>query len=127
MTGGQITLFYGLKSTAQTTAQTTAQETAFRKKHQLNDKPIVALLPGSRKQEINKMLTGMLSVVKRFSDYQFVIAGAPRAGDDRRAISLLAQDQAMNRDIAKIELIAAEGIEIRNRDNPTGEIDIKNL
>lgn len=52
-------------------------ETAFRKKHQLNDKPIVALLPGSRKQEINKMLTGMLSVVKRFSDYQFVIAGAP--------------------------------------------------
>ena len=52
-------------------------ETAFRKKHQLNDKPIIALLPGSRKQEISKMLTGMLSVVKTFSDYQFVIAGAP--------------------------------------------------
>ena len=33
----------------------------------------------------------------------------------------------MNRDIAKIELIAAEGIEIRHRDNPTGEIDVKNL
>jgi len=52
-------------------------EAAFRNTHQLNDKPIIALLPGSRKQEINKMLAGMLSVVKTFSDYQFVIAGAP--------------------------------------------------
>ena len=57
--------------------RTPVDETAFRKKHQLNDKPIIALLPGSRKQEINKMLTGMLSVVKNFSAYQFVIAGAP--------------------------------------------------
>ena len=52
-------------------------EATFRQTHQLNEKPIIALLPGSRKQEINKMLTGMLSVVKTFSDYQFVIAGAP--------------------------------------------------
>ena len=52
-------------------------EDLFRQKHKLNDKPIIALLPGSRKQEINKMLSLMLSVVKSFSDYQFVIAGAP--------------------------------------------------
>ncbi len=52
-------------------------EDSFRQKHKLNDKPIIALLPGSRKQEINKMLSLMLSVVKSFSDYQFVIAGAP--------------------------------------------------
>ena len=52
-------------------------EVSFRQKHRLNDKPIIALLPGSRKQEINKMLALMLSVVKSFSDYQFVIAGAP--------------------------------------------------
>ena len=52
-------------------------ETAFRTTHQLNEKPIIALLPGSRKQEINKMLSVMLSVVKSFPDYQFVIAGAP--------------------------------------------------
>ena len=52
-------------------------EVAFRKTHQLDDTPIIALLPGSRKQEINKMLTVMLSVVKTFPDYQFVIAGAP--------------------------------------------------
>jgi lipid-A-disaccharide synthase len=52
-------------------------ETAFRQTHQLNEKPIIALLPGSRKQEINKMLSVMLSVVKSFPNYQFVIAGAP--------------------------------------------------
>jgi lipid-A-disaccharide synthase len=49
----------------------------FRKENQLNEKPIIAILPGSRKQEITKMLSVMLSVVKDFPDYQFVIAGAP--------------------------------------------------
>ena len=52
-------------------------EHEFRKKHQLNDKPIIALLPGSRQQEIKKMLSVMLSLVDDFIDYQFVIAGAP--------------------------------------------------
>lgn len=49
----------------------------FRKEHSLNDKPIIALLPGSRKQEIKKMLDIMLSLVPSFPEYQFVIAGAP--------------------------------------------------
>ena len=49
----------------------------FRKEHQLNEKPIIALLPGSRKQEITKMLLVMLSLIDDFSEYQFVIAGAP--------------------------------------------------
>ena len=49
----------------------------FCKTHQLNNKPIIALLPGSRKQEISSMLTIMLSVVDKFPNYQFVIAGAP--------------------------------------------------
>jgi lipid-A-disaccharide synthase len=49
----------------------------FRAANQLNEKPIIAILPGSRKQEITKMLSVMLSVVKDFPDYQFVIAGAP--------------------------------------------------
>lgn len=52
-------------------------DSSFRSKYNLSEKPIVALLPGSRKQEISKMLKGMLSVVKDFPDYQFVIAGAP--------------------------------------------------
>ena len=52
-------------------------ETEFRKSHNLSNKPIIALLPGSRKQEITKMLGVMLSMVDDFADYQFVIAGAP--------------------------------------------------
>lgn len=43
----------------------------------LNDKPIIAILPGSRKQEIRLMLTEMLKVVHTFPDYQFIIAAVP--------------------------------------------------
>ncbi|MCF6306530.1 MAG: lipid-A-disaccharide synthase [Flavobacteriaceae bacterium] len=52
-------------------------EVIFRKENNLDDRPIIALLPGSRKQEISKMLEVMLSVVSDYTDYQFVIAGAP--------------------------------------------------
>ena len=45
--------------------------------YQLDDRPIVAVLPGSRKQEISKMLEVMLSITPDFPEYQFVIAGAP--------------------------------------------------
>lgn len=52
-------------------------ETQFRKENILDEKPIIAILPGSRKQEISKMLSVMLSVTNDFEEYQFVIAGAP--------------------------------------------------
>ena len=52
-------------------------ESTFKKENNLDEKPIIAILPGSRKQEITKMLSVMLSVVDDFADYQFVIAGAP--------------------------------------------------
>ncbi|WP_350286244.1 lipid-A-disaccharide synthase [uncultured Croceitalea sp.] len=56
---------------------------AFRQKNNLHaTKPIIALLPGSRKQEVQKMLSVMLSVTDNFSDYQFVIAGAPSLDAD---------------------------------------------
>lgn len=57
--------------------RTPVDEYSFREKYTLNEKPIIALLPGSRKQEIKKMLSVMLSIVKYYPDYQFVIAGAP--------------------------------------------------
>lgn len=47
----------------------------FIKKNNLSDKPIVAILPGSRRQEINKMLPLMCRMANYFSSYQFVIAG----------------------------------------------------
>ena len=49
----------------------------FKKENGLNEKEIIALLPGSRKQEVEKMLEIMLSVRPHFKNYQFVIAGAP--------------------------------------------------
>lgn len=57
--------------------RTQVDEYTFRAEHELNEKPIIALLPGSRKQEIKKMLSVMLSLVDQYSSYQFVIAGAP--------------------------------------------------
>jgi lipid-A-disaccharide synthase len=49
----------------------------FKAENNLNEKEIIALLPGSRKQEVEKMLEIMLSVRPYFKEYQFVIAGAP--------------------------------------------------
>ncbi|TCI85210.1 lipid-A-disaccharide synthase [Tenacibaculum sp. M341] len=52
-------------------------EKSFREQYQLGNKEIIALLPGSRKQEIKKMLATMLQMVDKFPNYQFVVAGAP--------------------------------------------------
>ena len=54
----------------------------FKKENGLSDKEIIALLPGSRKQEVEKMLEMMLSVRPHFQNYQFVIAGAPSLDKD---------------------------------------------
>jgi lipid-A-disaccharide synthase len=45
----------------------------FYQKNELSYKPIIALLPGSRKQEISNMLENMLKVIPHFSQVQFVI------------------------------------------------------
>jgi lipid-A-disaccharide synthase len=48
----------------------------------LPDLPVIALLPGSRKMEIEKMLNMMISVRTSFQGFQFVIAGAPSIPPD---------------------------------------------
>ena len=50
---------------------------SFMKRNSIPDKPIVALLAGSRKQEIKANLPLMLKAMKDFPEYQPVIAGAP--------------------------------------------------
>ena len=66
---------------------------AFQTKHQpdshhfamsngLTDKPIIALLAGSRKQEIKDNLPMMIEAAQSFSDYQMVLAGAPGIDTD---------------------------------------------
>ncbi len=55
-------------------------------KNNLENKPIIALLPGSRKQEVKEMLSTMVKLIPDFSDYQFLIAGVstlPRSFYDK--------------------------------------------
>jgi lipid-A-disaccharide synthase len=54
----------------------------FRLENNLSNKPIIAILPGSRKQEIRLKLPVMLEAVKEHSDYQIIIAGAPSLEPD---------------------------------------------
>lgn len=49
----------------------------FINKNNLIGKKIIALLPGSRKQEISRLLPDMLAVADKFPHHQFVVAGAP--------------------------------------------------
>jgi lipid-A-disaccharide synthase len=51
----------------------------FREQNQLDERPLVALLPGSRQDEIRRMLPTMLSAAGKFgNDLQFVIAGVSK-------------------------------------------------
>lgn len=54
------------------------ERTAFLKTNQLDDRPIIALLPGSRSSEIRTLLPNMISLAPYYPDHQFVIAA--RAG-----------------------------------------------
>jgi lipid-A-disaccharide synthase len=57
--------------------QRKADRPSFILEHGLEDKPIIALLAGSRPQEINLCLPEMLSVIPYYPRHQFIIAGAP--------------------------------------------------
>jgi len=64
----------------------------FRQQNNLSNKPIIALLAGSRNDEINLLLPIMEEVARIKKDYQFVIAGAPGKDEDYYR-------QIMNKDI----------------------------
>jgi len=53
----------------------TLDQNDFRTKHGLSRQPIIALLPGSRKQEVSKMLVEMLKMTPHYPEHQFVIGG----------------------------------------------------
>ena len=60
------------------TANKFQNKDAFLQQNGLNkSQPVIALLPGSRKQEISKILRIMLRVIPDFREHQFVVAGAP--------------------------------------------------
>jgi lipid-A-disaccharide synthase len=54
----------------------------FLKKENPEEKPVIALLPGSRKQEIALMLKTMLQVVPSFPAYHFVVGATPNVSVD---------------------------------------------
>lgn len=54
----------------------------FCQRFNLSDKPYIALVAGSRKNEIKKLLPEMLKASENFPDYQFIIAGAPGIDHD---------------------------------------------
>ena len=54
----------------------------FTTENSLTRQPIIALLAGSRKQEIKDNLPAMIEAARRFEDYQLVLAGAPSIDDD---------------------------------------------
>ncbi len=54
----------------------------FLNQNELSDKPLIAVLPGSRKQEIRKMLPELLAIAPQFPRYQFVVAGVKSVPKD---------------------------------------------
>ena len=55
--------------------QRTQDKEAFLRENNLGDKPIIALLPGSRVQEIKAILSLQMTLVDKFPDFDFLIAG----------------------------------------------------
>ncbi|HIP31288.1 MAG TPA: lipid-A-disaccharide synthase [Crocinitomicaceae bacterium] len=68
-----------LDETAKYNFDTTGE---FSKKHSLDERPILAVLPGSRKQEVSKKLPIMLKAVEGLTSHQIVIAGAPTLSEE---------------------------------------------
>ena len=54
----------------------------FKKEFQLDGRKVIALLPGSRKQEIRVKLPIMLAAASKYSDFQLIVAGAPNLSED---------------------------------------------
>jgi lipid-A-disaccharide synthase len=85
----EVDFYKSLRYEADYTGNPTVDEvSAFLKRHErdrnafisennLDNRPVMAILAGSRKQEIRKNLPAMLSAAGKYPDYQAVIAGAP--------------------------------------------------
>ena len=67
----------------------------FCRRHGLPNKPIIALLAGSRRQEIKDNLPAMIKAASRFADYQLVLAGAPSIPSEYYAQFLAGWDVAI--------------------------------
>jgi lipid-A-disaccharide synthase len=57
-------------------------KTDIRKNNGIDEKPVIALLAGSRKHEIELVLPQMLKIIRYFPDYQFILAGVKNISDE---------------------------------------------
>ena len=62
--------------------QSRVPDPEFRTRNRLSGDPIIAVLPGSRRQEIKVLLGPMLSLAKKYPHFQFVIAGLSNLPDE---------------------------------------------
>jgi len=79
----------------------------FRAESRLDERPLVALLPGSRRQEISRMLDVMLQIVPHFPACQFAIAGAPAIPPDEydAIIESVRQQYGLGEALDRVRLI----------------------
>jgi lipid-A-disaccharide synthase len=61
--------------------RTSPERSEVRKSLGLDNKPVIALLAGSRKHEVTQILPQMISIVKHFPEYQFILAGVKNIPD----------------------------------------------
>ncbi|WP_129717936.1 lipid-A-disaccharide synthase [Pedobacter sp. SYP-B3415] len=80
----------------------------------VQDAQVVALLPGSRKQEIERLLPDMLAMADRFPAYKFVVAGAPNFDQsyyekvaDRRSLNIVYNQTYDLLNIAQAAIVAS--------------------
>lgn len=64
----------------------------FRQQHGLDGRPLVAVLPGSRKQEVLNMLNTMLEVASAYPEYQFAVAAVDNLPDSLYAAARQAEN-----------------------------------
>ena len=75
--GHGISVFYSGHPLLDVSKSDTLSREAFLQQNGLSQRPFIALLPGSRKQEIRAMLPTMVRMKAHFPEYDFIIAGAP--------------------------------------------------
>jgi lipid-A-disaccharide synthase len=84
-------------------------ENDFLSKHKLIDKPVLALMPGSRKQEINSMLFTMLKAAEIFSN-EYYIAIALASSIDEEAVKKIIKESG----VKNVKIIKNESYQLLN-------------
>ena len=84
-----------------------------KEKYELDGRPLIALLPGSRRQEVIKHLAVMLSVVPSFPAYEFVVAAVSTLPEEtyqlarEKGIKIIVDDTSLVLSHSQAALVAS--------------------